>query len=147
MAIVEIVSLAKSLFMNDMNDTTTPTPRTDALRNKLHENINTPNIVKYMETVLHANELERELTAAREEIENLKFICKCESESSIEAHDILKAVTEQRDRLAEALKKAKAVYTPSSGGEYQTGWHDAICWVNQQALQSLNQNASVEARP
>lgn len=57
-----------------MNET--PTPRTDALRNKLHENINTHNIVKYMETVLHANELERELTA----------------------------VTAQRDRLAEALQ-------------------------------------------
>ena len=48
-------------------------------------------------------------------------------------------LTTLRDRLAEALQKAKAVYTPSSGGEYQTGWHDAICWVNQQALQSLNQ--------
>ena len=58
----------------------TLTPRTDALRTKLHESINTPNIVKYMETVLHANELETELTAARKE---------------------LKAVTEQRDKLAE----------------------------------------------
>ena len=44
-----------------MNDT--PTPRTDALRTKLHENINTPNIVKYMETVLHSNELETEIRA------------------------------------------------------------------------------------
>ena len=51
----------------------------------------------------------------------------------------MQEVTEQRDTLAEALKKAKAVYTPSSGGEYQTGWHDAISWVNQQALQSLKQ--------
>ena len=41
----------------------TPTPRTDALRTKLHENINTPNIVKYMETVLHSNELETEIRA------------------------------------------------------------------------------------
>ena len=51
-------------------------------------------------------ELERELTAAREEIENLKFICKCESESSIEAHDILKAVTEQRDGLRSGIDYA-----------------------------------------
>jgi fructoselysine-6-P-deglycase FrlB-like protein len=50
----------------------------------------------------------------------------------------LNTVTAQRDRLAEALKKAKAVYTPSSGGQYQTGWHDAIKWIEyQQALQSL----------
>ena len=52
----------------------------------------------------------------------------------------LTAVTEQRDMLAEALTKAKAIYTPSSGGEYQTGWLDAIRWVNQQALQSLTTN-------
>ncbi len=57
----------------------------------------------------------------------------------------LTAVTEQRDKLAEALEKAKAVYTPSSGGEYQTGGHDAICWVGQQALQSLNPDHSVDA--
>ena len=61
----------------------------------------------------------------------------------MEDNNELTAVTEQLDRLAEALKKAKAVYTPSSGGEYQTGWHDAISWVNQQALQSLNQDHTV----
>jgi chromosome segregation ATPase len=141
-----------------------------------------------------ARTLERELTAAREEINTLKTMCisnaneandlrqqrdrlaayRDEFEEVVEiAIDILAGnhpvidwrdagqsellrklcqhleanaplsardeATEQRDRLAEALKKAKAVYTPSSKGEYQTGWHDAICWVNQQALQSLKQ--------
>jgi hypothetical protein len=61
------------------------------------------------------------------------------------ASDQLIRITEQLDRLVEALEKAKAVYTPSSGGEYQTGWHDAICWVNQQAIQSLNPDHTVAA--
>ena len=68
----------------------TPTPRTDALRTKLHENINTPNIVKYMETVLHSNELETELKAVTEQRERIT------SE--------IRAVTAQRDLLIEVLE-------------------------------------------
>ena len=95
----------------------TPTPRTDALRNKLHENINTPNIVKYMETILHANTLETELTAAREELaewsilkgwggtpEIINDFIKGQQTRIHYAQNIeeeLTAVTEQRDKLLE----------------------------------------------
>ena len=60
------------------------------------------------------------------------------SNKVVELNNQLATITAQRDRLAETLKKAKAVYTPNSGGQYQTGWHDAIKWIEyQQALQSL----------
>jgi len=85
-----------------------------------------------------------ELIAARECIALLRNTLLNERDAAraegIEMEEALKTVTAERDRLAEALKKAKAVYTPSSGGEYQTGWHDAISWVNQQALQSINEH-------
>lgn len=89
-----------------------------------------------------AKKLKTELAAAREEIDMMGI-----RYAAAEMHHAnnMQEVTEQRDRLAEALKKAKAVYTPSSKGEYQTGWHDAICWVNQQALRSLNPDHTVVA--
>jgi len=82
-----------------------------------------------------AAELERELTAARAEIENLKFICKCEGESSIEAHDILKAVTEQRDRLAEALQSLRSCIQDTRGKDAYEAVKNA-----DEALQSLTTN-------
>ena len=75
----------------------TPTPRTDALRTKLHENINTPNIVKYMETVLHANTLETELTAALEEINILKSKYADHYTEAERITSEIKTVTKQRD--------------------------------------------------
>ena len=84
-----------------------PTPRTDALRTKLHVNINTPNIVKYMETVLHANTLEMELTTSREEINILKSKY---ADHHTEAEKItaeIKTVTEQRDKLLEQQEQCR----------------------------------------
>jgi len=46
-------------------------------------------------------------------------------------------VREQRDRLAEAIKSAGMLYVPNSGGPYQTGWKDAVNWINQQALAAV----------
>lgn len=85
-----------------------PTPRTDALRTKLHENINTPNIVKYMETVLHANTLEMELTAVTKERDEARE----RADTMFAKHaDILDQsrqerdeAREQRDRLETILK-------------------------------------------
>ena len=85
-----------------MNDT--PTPRTDALRTKLHENINTPNIVKYMETVLHSNELETELTTAREEIAILKSKYADHHSEAERITSEIRAITAQRDLLIEVLE-------------------------------------------
>jgi hypothetical protein len=81
-----------------MNDTPTPTPRTEKVWKKgggLHS------------MDFHARTLERELTAAREE---------------------LKAVTEQRDRLAEALREIEVIRWLCDGKVIAT-----------EALQSLNQ--------
>ena len=84
-----------------MNDT----PRTDALRTKLHEKINTPNIVKYMETILHANTLETELTAAREELKTAIGQRDAIEESRVMTSNIYIKTAEQRDRLADLVKQ------------------------------------------
>ncbi len=126
----------------------TPTPRTDAFAKSIDQSNFEDSWKDDFEefawvTADFARTLETELTAVTEQRDEWGNLWADLSRSCVK--DLTKlerkltAVTEQRDRLAEALKKAKAVYTPSSGGEYQTGWHDAICWVNQQALQSLNQ--------
>ena len=123
-----------------MNDT--PTPRTDALRTKLHESINTPNIVKYMETVLHANELETELTAAWE---NIAQYAGTNVSLNIDLHlakqDIVE-LTEQRDRLAENLKQ---IYNVSSF-DYDTmpeaarkKYREIVFAIADKALQSLTE--------
>jgi hypothetical protein len=67
---------------------------------------------------------------------NNDMFCKLEKERELhcEAKNKLAEVTKQRDTLAEAIKSAGMIYIPSSGGAYQTGWKDAVNWINQQAL-------------
>ena len=109
----------------------TPTPRTDALRNKLHENINTPNIVKYMETVLHSNELETELKAVTQQLTKAHETIgtMIDQIGMLQLKD--KATTEQRDRLAEAIVTHRAKAFPLTGEDF-----DQELW---EALQSLDQ--------
>jgi hypothetical protein len=79
-----------------------------------------------------ARQLERELTAARAEIERLNFSLK-------QASSIYDVVTEQRDRLAELLQEA--CDDPNIGN-----WYHAA----QKALQSLITNAELthpESKP
>ena len=85
-----------------MNATPTPTPRTE----KLLAGYKAFNLANW---VSEYKQLEKELTAAREEIERLQcsgiHSChdNCERPNCVLRREI-KAVTEQRDRLAEAIR-------------------------------------------
>jgi hypothetical protein len=110
----------------------TPTPITDAAAND--------SIVKVYET---SQKLERELTIALAEIDRLDVagIHTCHSEcqkSNCVLRRELTAVTEQRDRLAEALRKLAdcdwVITLPDR--------MDAVRTIADEALQSLTPNES-----
>jgi len=86
-------------------DRESDTPRTDAW---LAEEKRNPRLSGLGNWLNYCKQLERELTAARAEIERLNFSLK-------QASSIYDVVTEQRDRLAEALKP------------FIDGWSDKYC--------------------
>ena len=122
----------------------TPTPRTDAAANE--------SIVKVYETSL---QLETELTAAREEITLLKTNLKIQTnhtenavqdraDEHIELHNQIHKVTEQRDRLANALDNL--VNANQKWNETMIGiigrppnWNESYLNEAKEALQSLDQ--------
>ena len=126
----------------------TPTPRTDAFAI-----IASPSRNQYLD---FAEQLERELTAAREELaewsilngwggtpEIINDFIKGQQTRIHYAQNIeeeLTAVTEQRDRLAEAFRKIK-----KAGGTHDDSYDelDFIADVIFEALQSLNQPTSL----
>ena len=111
----------------------TPTPRTDDLDDKMEDL--SPNAEKdYVLMMSHSRNLERELTAAREEVENLRHEYHGAKAMAEGFKDKIKTVTEQRDRLADKfLNLFNAVkYGNFSNGEWDHGAYD-------EALQSLNQ--------
>ena len=44
---------------------------------------------------------------------------------------------EQRDMLAQALKLAGVCFIRNYPSDYQTGWRDAVNWINKQALAAV----------
>ena len=108
----------------------TPTPRTDAAASE--------SIVKVHET---SQQLERELTAALAEIDRLDVAgihschANCQKSMCVMRRE-LTAVTEQRDRLAEALRKLAdcdwVITLPDR--------MDAVREIADEALQSLTPN-------
>jgi len=117
-----------------MNDT--PTPRTFATDGQ-----RTTDAECWMNYCLEA---EKELTAAREEIKDLNKAYGFELrdpngtiwECAAKLQKELTAVTEQRDRLAEAMRKIK-----NAGATYNDPYDelDFIDGITYEALQSLNQ--------
>ena len=126
-----------------MNDT--PTPRTDA-KQKLKDIIGDEYVA-----VDFARQLERELTAAREELAELKEEYGTWWAQKRIAIDELKEVTEQRDRLAEALRQCREDSVELLGERnwwkneprlgYQKRYQETRDNVTRadEALQSLNQ--------
>ena len=43
----------------------------------------------------------------------------------------------QRDALAEALKLAEVCFIRNHPADYQTGWKDAVNWINRQTLAAV----------
>jgi hypothetical protein len=121
------------------------TPRTDAIHSEKDKEFR-DNLTQYRFMHDHAETLERELAAARAEIKDLhkaygfelrdpngtiwEYAAKMKEEI-IAARAELTAATEQRDRLAEALRNCLPFISGEGCGEYQ----DA-----KEALQSLTTN-------
>jgi hypothetical protein len=91
----------------------TPTPRTDEFSKTAYDT-DIDDYVAYNKAVAFAQNLERELTAALEastqweaEAWRSDELLEQRNNELTEAREELKAVTEQRDRLAEALKYQK----------------------------------------
>jgi len=110
-----------------MKDTPrTDTPRTDEWLAEEKRNPRLSGLGKWLD---YCKQLERELTAARAEIAELNEEYGTWWAQKSIALDELKEVTEQRDRLAEALTKI-------ARGE--PNWADCVV-LAREALQSLNQ--------
>jgi hypothetical protein len=124
--------------LDPVNRTTndTPTPRTDYLLS---------DYVTVDQLIDHAREIETELTAAREALKTggmLNIIDRAHHERAAairerdEARETLTSVTEQRDRLAEALKEYREAL--SDGPENCSyKMYEAVDEFAEQALQSL----------
>jgi hypothetical protein len=78
-----------------------------------------------------ALELERELTAARAEVERLRDHCRTKVKALINQTSARIQAEQQRDRLAEALKNI-------GSGIY--AWHTCVDKLAPEALQSLTTN-------
>ena len=106
------------------------TPRTDDLDDKLVD-LSPNSETDYSLMKSHARKLERELTAARAEIDRYKL-------ASEHLNQMVNAVTEQRDRLAEALRKAKPFIYERIGYRFDEEMErDEIIRESTEALQSL----------
>ena len=131
-----------------------PTPRTDEVLAPLWLLNRPPNDEEFHQVTKLVCKLERELTAAREELETAQDWQSIKVSKGGETHPLgtliglleleVKAVTEQRDRLAELLSQAYP---------FVKRWHGAMDSVKMpliekiedyfrkpEALQSLNQN-------
>jgi septal ring factor EnvC (AmiA/AmiB activator) len=102
--------------MNEQSDT----PRTDETE-KIADKMDSP-AAAYGFTLARLKEIEKELTAARAEIERLNFSLK-------QASSIYDVVTEQRDRLAHELERITI-----------TGSAEHCRKIADEALQSLTTN-------
>jgi len=124
----------------------TPTPRTDAKYESICESWENK-ITDFPKMTDFARTLERELTAAREEITLLKTNLKIQTnhtenavqdraDEHIELHNQIQELTEQRDRLAAALTKIQGVGLVAVDAFDEL---DIIDEIVDEALQSLNQ--------
>ena len=126
----------------------TPTPRTDDARRRFQQLYDAGKLdVAIEQSLLDMALFEMELTAAREEVEIYKRDNKQLRKDVVRIASTLKDFKEQRDRLAEAVERIannNVQDTPETDYAYELGRMEGIAKV---ALQSLKQNASVEARP
>lgn len=134
----------------------TPTPRTDDLRDKWiasdssnYDDRIGNDILNSHETLeLQLTAVTDQLTAAREEIENLQtngiHSChdNCQRPNCVLRRE-LKAATEQRDRLGVALNEMWPFIAEDDYPNCNTPSFNAAISKYKQALQSLNQNAEV----
>jgi len=117
-----------------MNDTQTPIKYTaNDIADRAWDNSD-DDYLAFLKMKNYALSVEAELTAAREEVENLRHEYHGAKAMADGFKDKIKTVTEQRDRLADKfLNLFNAVkYGNFSNGEWDHGAYD-------EALQSLNQ--------
>jgi hypothetical protein len=127
---------SKNTTMSEQSDT----PRTDELEGNLIEFCD--NQIRFTKMTDHAKTLERELAAARAEIEAANDLAETwktwERETGVKRDTAVKLYLEtvkQRDRLAEALRNCLPFITGDGCGEYSD------------ALEALQMNSKSESKP